>query len=58
MEHAQEEIVEGISCVPFWNNHKEHLSDGAFMSKGLAINNLMEPPDTWPQLRTASNSAR
>jgi len=39
----QEETVETISCVTFWNNYKDHLSDPDFMKKEIAINKLMEP---------------
>ncbi len=35
--------METISCVTFWNNYKDHLSDPEFIKKEIAINKLMEP---------------
>ena len=35
--------METISCVTFWNNYKDHLTDAEFLKKELAINKLMEP---------------
>lgn len=35
--------METISCVTFWNNYKDHMSDADFMKKEIAVNKLMEP---------------
>ena len=35
--------METISCVTFWNNYQDHLSDPEFMKKEIAVNKLMEP---------------
>lgn len=35
--------METISCVTFWNNYKDHMSDAEFMKKEFAVNKLMEP---------------
>jgi hypothetical protein len=39
----QEGIMETLSCVTFWNNYKDRLSDPEFMKKEIAVNKLMEP---------------
>ena len=35
--------METISCVTFWNNYKDHMTDTEFLKKELAVNKLMEP---------------